>query len=109
MPAGNSVAPLEGFDPARLANPEEDDPKYRFGRIVRSVPLAQVHTLGEAERLLACLRPALMRGGLCIRRIEGDRILIERRGELIWVDVIRGVGGQSPAWQWSVRDVRLAA
>ncbi len=109
VPAGDGGAPMEGFDRARLADAADGDLQYRFGRTVRTVPLDQVHTLGEAERLLACLRPALARAGLPIRRIEGDRILIEVRGELVWVDVMRGIGGKVPAWQWAVRELRRAA
>ncbi len=109
-PAAEGAAPpLEGFDPGRLADPTDPDPQYRFGRVVRGVALDQVRTIGDAERLLACLRPAVLRPGLPVRRIDGDRILIVVRGQLLWVDVIRGVGSQAPVWQWAVRDLNLAA
>ncbi len=108
-PAGDGGVPMEGFDRARLEDPSDPDLQYRFGRVVRNVPLDEVGTLGEAERLLACLRPALMRTGLPIRRIAGDRILLDLHGELVWVDVIRGIGGRAPAWQWGMREMRRVA
>ncbi len=108
-PADSARGRLEGFDPGRLADLEDQDPQYRFGRVVRDVPLDRIRTLAEAERLLACLRPKLLRAGLSVRRVDGDRLLFEFRGSLVWVDVIRGVGSQAPVWQWAIRAHRLAA
>ena len=107
-PPGERVR-LEGFDPGRIADPDERDPQYRFARVIADIPLVQLRTLGDAERLLACLRPRFLRAGLSVRRIDGDRLLFDFGGRLQWVDVLRGVGGQAPAWQWAPRAERIAA
>lgn len=96
-----SKQPLEGYDQAKLDNPEHKTPKYLFGRVAQNFDLSSVKgDKSKAETLLKAMLPELKAAGLEVVGIEGDKIQVKTEVGYEWVDVVRGAGGDNPGWWW---------
>lgn len=89
---------LEGFSHDKLQT--SDSVKYRFARAAAQFDVSGVNSKASAEAHLQNMKPALEGQGLDVLDIKGDRIQIVFQGNPLWVDVIRGATGTSPAYQW---------
>lgn len=93
--------PLEGYDQAKLDNPNHRTPKYIFGRVAQNFKLDSVQSdKGRAEQLLKAMVPDLQAAGLEVVGVSGDKIQVKTELGYEWVDVIRGAGAANPGWQW---------
>ncbi|MDB5099746.1 MAG: hypothetical protein JWM80_4167 [Cyanobacteria bacterium RYN_339] len=92
--------PLEGYDSAKLANPDHRTVKYVFGRVASNYPLDSVKDKPAAEALLNKMKPDLIAAGLDVKDVKGDKILVNTPVGDEWVDVVRGAGSGSPGWWW---------
>ncbi|MBX3170587.1 MAG: hypothetical protein KF760_24480 [Candidatus Eremiobacteraeota bacterium] len=96
-----SKQPLEGYDQAKLDNPEHRTPKYIFGRVAQNFKLDSVQgDKAKAGQLLEAMVPELRAAGLEVVGVSGDRIQVKTELGYEWVDVIRGAGAANPGWQW---------
>lgn len=96
-----SKQPLEGYDQAKLDNPDHKTPKYLFGRVAQNFDLSSVKgDKSKAETLLKAMIPELKAAGLEVLSVEGDKIQVKTEVGYEWVDVIRGAGGDNPGWWW---------
>ncbi|HYE86111.1 MAG TPA: hypothetical protein VEA16_07135 [Vicinamibacterales bacterium] len=90
---------MAGFDDGNMAR--ATTPKYLFARIARQFSLDGIHDRDNAEQLLKQMMPEFQRAGLNVLEVATDKIKIRHEdGSLRWIDVVRGVGGGNPAWQW---------
>lgn len=93
--------PLEGYDQAKLDNPDHRTPKYVFGRVAQNFKLDSVQgDKAKAEQLLKAMLPELQAAGLEVVGVAGDRIQVKTEVGYEWVDVVRGAGSDSPGWWW---------
>jgi len=93
--------PLEGYDQAKLGNPNHRTPKYIFGRVAQNFKLDSVQgDKAKAEQLLKAMVPELQAAGLEVVGVAGDRIQVKTEVGYEWVDVVRGAGSDSPGWWW---------
>lgn len=97
----DTPTPLEGYDQAKLDNPDHKTPKYIFGRVAQGYKLDSVQgDKGRAEELLRAMVPDLRAAGLEVVGVEGDRIQVKTEVGYEWVDVVRGAGTDRPGWWW---------
>lgn len=96
-----SKQPLEGYDQAKLDDPEHRTPKYIFGRVAQNFKLDSVQSdKAKAADLLEAMVPELRAAGLEVVGVSGDKIQVKTELGYEWVDVIRGAGAAKPGWQW---------
>lgn len=91
---------MVGFEPSKLAGRQSI--KYQFARAAMQHDIESVKDKPSAEALLNSMRPAFEREGLKVLAVKGDRLQVDLEGQPIWVDVIRGSGSGTPAFQWVV-------
>jgi hypothetical protein len=93
---------LEGFDPAKLADPTHKTPKYQFARVAQNYDLASVKDKASAEALLKNMAPQLESSGVKVLSVAGDAIqtIDPATGKSVVVDVIKGANSGNPAFQW---------
>ncbi len=99
-PAMVGAAALEGYDYAKIDNPNHKTPKYLFGRVAMKHELDGVHSKADAQALLESMLPEMKEAGLEIGDIKGDKILVKTEIGWEWVDVVRGAGAPNPGWWW---------
>lgn len=100
---------LEGYDPAKLNDPNHRTPKYIFGRVAQSFSLDKVRSKEDGTRLLTEMIPDLKAAGLEVISVEKDilRYRNPETGNIEDIDVIRALGGDrsdrgnTPGWQWN--------
>jgi hypothetical protein len=95
--------PLEGYDQAKLDDPNHKTPKYLFGRVAQGFKLDSVTgDKAKAEELLKAMVPDLKKAGLEVVSVQGDRIQVKTELGYEWVDVIRAAGASdgNHGWQW---------
>ncbi|MBM3461358.1 MAG: hypothetical protein FJX76_04585 [Armatimonadetes bacterium] len=100
---------LEGYDQAKLNDPNVRTPKYLFGRVAQNYSLDSLRTKEDGTKLLNEMLPDLRAAGLDV--ISVDRDILKYRnpetGNVEEIDVIRALGGnrsskgETPGWQWS--------
>ena len=91
---------MVGFEPSKLAG--RQSVKYQFARAAMQNDIESVKDKPSAEALLNSMKPAFEREGLKVLAVKGDRLQVDLEGQPIWVDVIRGSGSGTPAFQWVV-------
>ena len=91
---------MVGFEPTKI--PARQSVKYQFARAATQFDIESVKDKPSAEALLNSMRPAFEREGLKVLAVKGDRLQVEIEGQATWVDVIRGSGSGTPAFQWVV-------
>jgi hypothetical protein len=94
---------LEGYDQAKLENPDHRTPKYLFGRVAQGFSLESLGgDKAKAEALLTAMVPDLKKAGLEVVSVQGDRIQVKTELGYEWVDVIRASGAAKgeQGWQW---------
>jgi len=91
---------MVGFEPSKLAG--RQSVKYQFARAAMQYDIESVKDKPSAEALLNSMKPAFEREGLKVLAVKGDRLQVDLEGQPIWVDVIRGSGSGTPAFQWVV-------
>lgn len=97
----DTPTPLEGYDQAKLDNPDHKTPKYIFGRVAQGYKLDSVKgDKNRAEELLRAMVPDLRAAGLEVVDVKGDRIQVKTEVGYEWVDVVRGAGSDNPGWWW---------
>lgn len=97
--AAGAAGTLEGFDPAKLANPDHRTVKYEVGRILQQYPNTP-QGLRDALPALRSLFPDLRITGSAGDKLDFGAYVDAQAGRIGVVDVLRGAGEGGHAWQW---------